>query len=143
MPGPTKGARLKHLIQRKDKVLAVLHPPTATHARIMEQAVARYRAAVDMKGKLPRYLGLDEHLALGVNIAWYPGYTHQVMWAALWDFMQDFQKRGTSAWEDFVAGRRDRPYPVPEVGPEGEGPAKQRELEERYFSEAMLKKYKK
>lgn len=311
MPGPTKGARLKHLIQRKDKVLAVLHPPTATHARIMEQAgceagfvgtsgvvgsytgladvgtatmtecvqiagwiaqsvgfpvimdgdtghggvmavrrmvreciragiggvriddqpiegkrrtqsagmevvpleqaVARYRAAVDMKneldpdfvvmaqcyardaanggleeciarltayeaeagvdwvqlesphsveeirraraavkgpfsfmkGKLPRYLGLDEHLALGVNIAWYPGFTHHVLWAALWDFMQDFQKRGTSAWEDFVAGRRDRPYPVPEVGPEGEGPAKQRELEERYFSEAMLKKCKK
>ena len=31
-----------------------------------------------MKGKLPRYLGLDEHLALGVNIAWYPGFTHHV-----------------------------------------------------------------
>jgi len=36
-----------------------------------------------MKGKLPRCLGLDEHLALGINIAWYPGFTHQVMWAAL------------------------------------------------------------
>ena len=37
------------------------------------------RAAVDgplsfMKGKLPRYLGLDEHLALGINIAWYPDF---------------------------------------------------------------------
>ena len=70
-----------------------------------------------MKGKLPRYLGLDEHLALGVNIAWYPGFTHHVMWAALWDFMQDFQKRGIAAWEDFVASRKDRPYPRPEVGP--------------------------
>jgi 2-methylisocitrate lyase-like PEP mutase family enzyme len=106
------------------------------------------RAAVEgpfsfMKGKLPRYLGLEEHLALGVNIAWYPGFTHQVMWAALWDFMQDFQKRGVPAWEDFVASRKDRPYPRPDVGPEGEGGEKQRELEERYLSEAMLDQYKK
>ena len=96
-----------------------------------------------MKGKLPRYLGLDEHLALGINIAWYPGFTHQVMWAALWDFMQDFQKRGISAWEDFQASRSNRPYPRPDVGPEGEGGEKQRELEERYLSPAMLAKYKK
>ena len=95
-----------------------------------------------MKGKLPRYLGLDEHLALGINIAWYPGFTHHVMWAALWDFMEDFQKRGSAAWEDFQASRKERPYPRPEVGPEGEGGGKQRELEERYLSGAMLEKYK-
>ncbi len=105
------------------------------------------RAAVEgpfsfMKGKLPRYLGLEEHLALGVNIAWYPGFTHQVMWAALWDFMQDFQKRGIAAWEDFAASRKDRPYPRPDVGPEGEGGEKQRELEGRYLSAAMLDQYK-
>ncbi len=104
------------------------------------------RAAVSgpfsfMKGKLPRYLGLDEHLALGVNIAWYPGFTHHVIWAALWDFMQDFQSSGIAAWEDFVAKRKDRPYPVPEVGADGEGLARQQELEQRYFSAAMLKKY--
>jgi 2-methylisocitrate lyase-like PEP mutase family enzyme len=104
------------------------------------------RAAVEgpfsfMKGKLPRYLGLEEHLALGVNIAWYPGFTHQVMWAALWDFMLDFQKRGIAAWEDFAASRKDRPYPRPDGGLEGEGVEKQRELEERYFSAAMLDKY--
>ena len=29
---PSPGARLKQLIHRKDKVLVVLHPPTATHA---------------------------------------------------------------------------------------------------------------
>lgn len=106
------------------------------------------RAAVEgpfsfMKGKLPRFLGLDEHLALGVNIAWYPGFTHQIMWAALWDFMQDFQKRGLAAWEDFEASRKDRPFPRPDVGPDGEGGDKQRELEERYLSAAMLDKYKK
>jgi 2,3-dimethylmalate lyase len=108
--------------------------------------IKRARAAVEgplsfMKGKLPRYLGLDEHLALGVNIAWYPGFTHQVMWAALWDFMQDFQSRGIAAWEDFQASRKDRPYPHPDPGPQGEGGEKQRELEERYLSPASLAKY--
>src|SRR5207237_6047087 len=101
------------------------------------------RAAVSgpfsfMKGKLPRYLGLDEHLALGVTIAWYPSFTHQVTWAALWDFMTDFQERGVAAWDDFVESRKDRPYPTPEVPPDGEGADKQRELEERYLSGAAL-----
>jgi len=110
--------------------------------------IRRARAAVEgpfsfMKGKLPRYLGLDEHLALGVNIAWYPGFTHHVTWAALWDFMRDCRKHGVGAWEAFVASRRNRPYPVPEVGPEGEGLAKQRELEKRYLSTAALRKYPK
>ena len=108
--------------------------------------ITRARAAVEgpfsfMKGKLPRYLGLDEHLALGVNIAWYPGFTHHVMWAALWDFMQEFQSRGIKAWEAFVASRKERPYPEPLVGPEGEGADKQRELEECYLSSAALTKY--
>ncbi len=109
--------------------------------------IKRTRAAVEgpfsfMKGKLGRYLGLDEHLALGVNIAWYPGFTHHVTWAALYDFMQAFEKRGVAAWEEFVASRKERPYPIPEVGPEGEGLDNQRELEERYFSGAMLDKYR-
>jgi 2-methylisocitrate lyase-like PEP mutase family enzyme len=111
------------------------------------EEIKRARAAVEgpfsfMKGKLPRFLGLDEHLALGVNIAWYPGFTHAVTWAALWDFMQDFQGRGIAAWEDFVASRKDRPYPEPLVGPEGEGADRQRELEERYLSGESLKKYR-
>jgi len=105
------------------------------------------RAAVEgpfsfMKGKLPRFLGPDEHLALGVNIAWYPGFTHHVTWAALWDFMQEFNSRGIAAWEDFVASRKDKFYPIPEVGAEGEGLHKQRELEELYLSGAMLDKYR-
>jgi 2-methylisocitrate lyase-like PEP mutase family enzyme len=87
-----------------------------------------------MKGRLPRFLSHEEHLALGVTIAWYPSFTHHVTWAALWDFMQDFQQRDVAAWDEFVERRKGRPYPVPEVGPEGEGGAKQRELEARYFS---------
>src|SRR5262249_26038532 len=41
MGGPAdmkKAARLRELILRQDKVLTVLHPPTAAHARIMERA---------------------------------------------------------------------------------------------------------
>src|SRR5436305_4587286 len=34
----SRTARLRELIHRRDKVLAVLHPPTAAHARIMERA---------------------------------------------------------------------------------------------------------
>lgn len=108
--------------------------------------IRQARAAVEgplsfMKGKLPRYLGLDEHLALGVNIAWYPGFTHEVMWAALHDFMRDFQGRGILAWEDFQASRKNNPYPRPDPGPDGESGEKQRELEERYMVAAALKKY--
>ena len=111
------------------------------------EEIGQARAAVAgpfsfMKGKLPRYLGLDEHLALGVNIAWYPGFTHEVMWAALHDFMRDFQNRGIAAWEDFQASRRNRPYPRPDPGPDGEGADRQRMLEERYFSAEMLAKYR-
>jgi 2-methylisocitrate lyase-like PEP mutase family enzyme len=85
-----------------------------------------------MKGKLPRYLSLDEHMQLGVHIAWFPGFTHHVLWAALWDFMNDFQSRGIVAWEDFQAQRRDRPYPEPTVGEDGEGATMRQKLEQLY-----------
>jgi 2-methylisocitrate lyase-like PEP mutase family enzyme len=108
----------------------------------IKQARARVQGPFSfMKGKLPRYLGLDEHLALGVNIAWYPGFTHHVTWAALYDFMQAFNAKGMTAWEEFVASRKDRPYPIPEVPPSGEGLEKQRELEERYLAQSARAKY--
>src|SRR5215813_1206678 len=93
-----------------------------------------------MKGKLDRYLDLDEHLALGVAIAWYPSFTHHVTWAALWDFMTAFQSGGVKAWDAFVESRRDRPYAVPEVPDDGESAAKQRALEGRYFSSHDLRR---
>jgi 2-methylisocitrate lyase-like PEP mutase family enzyme len=112
-----------------------------------EDEIRRARSVVSgpfsfMKGRLPRYLGLDEHLALGATIAWYPGFTHQVIWAALWDFMQQFQEKGIAAWEEFERARQDRPYPRPEPGPDEEGLEKQRQLEERYFSAEALAKYR-
>ena len=101
------------------------------------EEIKRARALVEgpfsfMKGKMPRYLSLEEHMALGIHIAWLPGFTHHVLWAALWDFMNDFQSRGIAAWEDFVASRRERPYPEPTVGQGGEGAAMQQRLEELY-----------
>lgn len=97
-----------------------------------------------MKGKLPKYLGLEEHLELGVSIAWYPSFTHHVTWAAVWDFLHDFNERGIEAWEDFTASREGKlPYPDPGLLPEGESLQKQRELEEKYFSREALEKYRK
>jgi 2-methylisocitrate lyase-like PEP mutase family enzyme len=103
-----------------------------------EDEIRRARAAVKgtlsfMRGKLPKYLSAEEHLALGVNVAWYPGFTHHVIWAALWDFMRDFEKRGIAAWNDFQAAHADSSYPVPDVPPQGEGGEKQAELERRYY----------
>jgi 2-methylisocitrate lyase-like PEP mutase family enzyme len=100
--------------------------------------IKRARAQIEgpfsfMKGKLPRYLTFEEHEALGVHIAWLPGFTHNVLWAALWDFMNDFNARGIAAWDDFQKSRQGRPYPDPAVGPNGEGAARQEQLEELYF----------
>jgi 2-methylisocitrate lyase-like PEP mutase family enzyme len=95
-----------------------------------------------MKGKLPRYLSFEEHLALGVTLAWIPSFTHHVIWAALADFMRNFNRDDIGAWEAFQASRAGNPYPIPEVGPQGDGLARQQELEQRYFSEAMLQKYR-
>lgn len=94
-----------------------------------------------MRGRLPRYLSLDEHRQLGVYIAWYPGFTHAVMHAALWEFMQDFQARDVAAWEAFVAARTARPYANLHL-PQTENAAKQQELEARYFPAEMLEKYR-
>jgi len=65
-----------------------------------------------------------------------------VIWAALWDFMQQFQAKGIAAWEEFEQARQDRPYPRPEPRPDEEGLEKQRQLEERYFSADALAKYR-
>jgi hypothetical protein len=56
--------------------------------------------------------------------------------------MADFSQRGVAAWEDFQARRKDHPYIIPELPPDGEGLDKQRTLEERYLSPAALEKYR-
>ena len=55
----TPGARLKKLLARKDKVLVVLHPPTATHARIMERAGCEC-GFVGTSGVVGSYTGLAD-----------------------------------------------------------------------------------
>jgi 2-methylisocitrate lyase-like PEP mutase family enzyme len=59
MPSQSKGARLRELINRKDKVLAVLHPPTAAHARIMERAGCE-AGFVGTGGVVGAYTGLAD-----------------------------------------------------------------------------------
>ena len=51
--------RLKQLIHRQDKVLAVLHPPTAALARIMEARAAR-RCSSAPAGVVGAYTGLAD-----------------------------------------------------------------------------------
>jgi len=100
----------------------------------IKQARAAVKGVLSfMRGKLPRYLSAQEHLALGVNVAWYPGFTHHVAWASVWEFMRDFQARGVAAWEDFQKRHPAGSYPIPDVPPTGEGGEKQLELEKRYF----------
>jgi 2-methylisocitrate lyase-like PEP mutase family enzyme len=108
----------------------------------IQQARARVTGPLSfMRGKLPRSLSRDEHQALGVHIAWSPAFTHEVMYAALWDFMQDLQARGLAAWDALQASRQGRPYPHPLRRDSGETVAKQRVLEERSVSPSGLATY--
>jgi 2-methylisocitrate lyase-like PEP mutase family enzyme len=111
------------------------------------EEIQQARAAVAgtfsaQKGKLSRILSLKEHLELGLNAAWYSGMGTAVTYAALWDFLQDFQQRELAAWEDFRAAHKDNPYLRGGRGVSPEGREKQRELEERYFPNEMLQKYR-
>src|SRR5262245_31295101 len=54
-----KTTRLKQLIHRQGKVLAVLHPPSATHARIMELAGCE-AGFVGTSGVVGSYTGLAD-----------------------------------------------------------------------------------
>src|SRR5690349_20443818 len=59
MTSISKGARLRELIHRKDKVLVVLHPPTAAHGRIMERAGCE-AGFVGTGGVVGAYTGLAD-----------------------------------------------------------------------------------
>jgi len=57
--GESAAARLRRLIARQDRVLIVLHPPTATHARIREQAGCEC-GFVGTSGVVGSYTGLSD-----------------------------------------------------------------------------------
>ncbi len=57
--GPSPGARLRQLIHRKDRVLAVLHPPSAALARIMELGGCE-AGFVGTSGVVGAYTGLAD-----------------------------------------------------------------------------------
>ena len=55
----SKSGRLQDLIHRRDKVLTVLHPPSAAHARIMETAGCE-ALFVGTGGVVGAYTGLSD-----------------------------------------------------------------------------------
>src|SRR5689334_2247634 len=55
----SKSKRLRELINRKNKVLVVLHPPTAAHGRIMEKAGCEV-GFVGTGGVVGAYTGLAD-----------------------------------------------------------------------------------
>ena len=55
----SKSKHLRDLIHRRERVLAVLHPPTAAHARIMEKAGSE-ALFVGTGGVVGAYTGLAD-----------------------------------------------------------------------------------
>jgi hypothetical protein len=94
-----------------------------------------------MQGFMNSPLTNDELLDLGVNIAWVPQPTHLVTYVALYDYIKDFMERGSIAYQDFREAHKDNPYVSGQLKIGGAEVAKQRELEEKYFSAEALEKY--
>ena len=93
-----------------------------------------------MQGFMNTPLTNDELLDLGINIAWVPQPTHLVTYVALHDYVKDFMERGSVAYQDFREAHKDNPYVSGGLKIGGAEVAKQRELEEKYFSaEAMAR----
>ncbi len=87
-----------------------------------------------MKGLLPRALTLEEHKALGLNAAWYTFIPDLVLKASAWFFLQEFQRKGITAWHEFLEQNPDTPF----TGGKGwkweaPGLAELAELEAKYF----------
>jgi 2-methylisocitrate lyase-like PEP mutase family enzyme len=57
-----------------------------------------------------RYLSLEEHLRLGVNVATFPDWPHAVTSVALWDFLTAYRVHGVAAWETFARDHASHPY---------------------------------
>jgi 2,3-dimethylmalate lyase len=79
------------------------------------QEIKRARSVVKgpfsaMKGQLPRALTLEEHRALKLNAAWYTFLPDQVLKISAWAFLQEFQKKGTRAWDEFVHANPKTPF---------------------------------
>ncbi len=87
-----------------------------------------------MKGQLPQALTLEEHKALGLNAAWYTFIPDLVLKASAWSFLQEFQRKGITAWYEFLEQNPDTPF----TGGKGwkweaPGLAELAELEAKYF----------
>ena len=59
MPYQEATAKLQEVMQRKDRVLSVMHPPSASLARVMEAAGAE-AGFVGTSGVVGSYTGLED-----------------------------------------------------------------------------------
>src|ERR1700747_3440556 len=100
----SKSARLQELIHRRDKVLAVLHPPTAAHARIMEKAGCE-TLFVGTGGVVGAYTGLaDVGTATMTECVTIAGWiADSVSIPGIMD--GDTRSRGNIAWGRWGGGR--------------------------------------
>ena len=60
---------------------------------------------------------------------------------ALYDYVKDFMDRGSIAYQEFRETHKDNPYVSGQLKIGGAEVAKQRELEEKYFSAEAMEKY--
>jgi 2-methylisocitrate lyase-like PEP mutase family enzyme len=63
-----------------------------------------------MQGQLPQALTLEDHKTLGLNAAWYTFIPDRMLKASSWYFLQDFQRRGIAAWQEFQELHPDTPF---------------------------------
>ncbi len=92
-----------------------------------------------MQGLLPRVLTLEEHRALGLNAAWYTFIPDRVLKAAAWFFLQEFQRKGITAWYEFSEKYSDTPFTGGQTPRwETETMTELANLEARYFPEGKI-----
>ena len=75
---------------------------------------------------------MEELQDAGAAAAWYPSLTTMAALQASWDFLNDFQERGTGAIDDFLAGAAQSKWGVASNG-NVLGAQRIREMEDKYL----------
>jgi methylisocitrate lyase len=108
-------------------LIQMRHPRDAEDVRKVRAALKGPFGFMLMKGGVNP--SLEEQMALGAQMAWFPGFVADVLSRALYEFVTDFQQKGVAAHQDFVQ-RHPKGPPRYEIS---ESPRRMHELEKRYF----------